>query len=119
MAATTLYGPLTAFQPPSSCFNQIWLNSRSDVVLGNPYNTGCKPAGWNTLVQYSPALCPSSYYSADGRVITRDTTTETVMDCCPMYVITKRLNALPLGTILSAFAYEMKLIYAAVQFVLR
>ena len=83
-AATTLTGPLTAFNPPSSCFNQLWLNANSDLLLGNPYdNADCKPTAWNTPVQYSPALCPTSYYNARGSVTTRSTITETVMECCP------------------------------------
>lgn len=85
MSAQTLQGPLTAFRPPSSCFEQLWYNSISDKVLGNPYDTSCKPSGWNTAVRYSPAFCPLSYTSASGTVYTAGTVTETVVDCCPRY----------------------------------
>lgn len=85
MSAVTLSGPLTAFQPPTSCFNEIWLNGMSDVVLGNPRDNACKPSGWRTAVQYSPALCPASYTSASGQVTTSGSVTETVIACCPRY----------------------------------
>lgn len=88
MTTTLSLNLLSAFNPPASCFTQIWglttpTATTYGIVQGNPDDTACKPQHYNTATIYSPALCPTSYYDARRNVITSNAMTETVVDCCP------------------------------------
>jgi hypothetical protein len=92
-------GPLTTiFTPPPSCissmsdvFLQILASSAFDGLLYGPLSAVCFPSDYQDIrsVYYSPGLfCPVGYETA---CISFDST-DTVVTCCPMFVITTVSN---------------------------
>ncbi|KAI1656393.1 hypothetical protein F4813DRAFT_364225 [Daldinia decipiens] len=77
---------LTTLALEPSCLTQLWVSSNggtdSALVLGNPHDTGCWPAGRDLATTISPAICPSGYVSACD-ITSSHSTDETVWACCP------------------------------------
>jgi hypothetical protein len=95
----SILGPLTTtFTPPSSCissmsdvFYQILAPSAFDGLLYGPLGAVCFPSGYQDIrrVYYSPGLfCPVGYETACISFDSMDIVTETVVTCCPTFVVT-------------------------------
>jgi hypothetical protein len=90
MATTALPALTDVFTPPSTCFSTI-INVGSDDILGPyPTPTECYPPGYNFAVltgSFSPGLeCPSGYTTATNSVLSINTVSETIVNCCPSCV---------------------------------
>ncbi|PMD57916.1 uncharacterized protein K444DRAFT_533093, partial [Hyaloscypha bicolor E] len=92
----------TTFTPPSSCLASFqttgWSQSLTNLgfLFAGPVTTsGCMPDNFqfSSTNFYSPGICPVGYTTACHSSIPVGTLTETVVTCCPTFVLRKPCSA--------------------------
>ena len=88
----------TTFIPPSSCISSfsnayVVIQSSTLYQAAGPVSTaGCFPSNYQDARTnyYSPGICPAGYTSACTSLNVLETDTETVVTCCPTFVLALR-----------------------------
>ena len=80
----------TTFTPPPRCLDSFSTIAWSSFFVAGPLTTrGCMPDNFqfSSTNYYSPGICPVGYTTACRHSNVAGTISETVVTCCPTFVL--------------------------------